>query len=115
MIENTGGESGTRRIRLEAGWTYRIHMADGRVCSFDLTSPRQTWILLPRTARGLPTDASRQDWMLVIDETVELQRGRPVTVQIFEDSGSSWTWVGSTPNRVLRASETDLPVSISWR
>lgn len=82
-------------------------MADGTVCSFDMTKPRQAWILPPPAGRGVPTDANRQDWMLVIDEPVRLQRGRQVSVQVFEDSGSTWTWVGSTPNRVVRASETE--------
>jgi len=102
-------------IELEAGWTYRVYMADGTVCSFDMTKPRQAWILPPPAGRGVPTDANRQDWMLVIDEPVRLQRGRQVSVQVFEDSGSTWTWVGSTPNRVVRASETELPISTPWQ
>lgn len=104
-----------RAITLEQGWTYRVYMADGKACSFDMTNPRQTWILPPPADRGVPRDARRQDWMLVLDETVELRRGSQLSVQVFEDSGSVWTWMGSTPNRVVRVGEGGLPISMPWR
>lgn len=114
-MEHVGRARERRTITLEAGWTYRVFMADDKVCSFDLTKPGQAWILPPPVNRGTPTDASRQDWMLVIDDGVELQRGRRLSVHVFEDSGTSWTWIGSTPNRVTRASKSELPVFVPWR
>ena len=105
----------SRTTALEPGWTYRVEMADGTVCSFDLTTPRQVWALPPRAREGVPVEAARQDWMLVIDEAVELQRGQAVTARVLEESGSTWTWTGAPPNRVVRTSTSEPSVTVAWR
>lgn len=101
-------------LTMEYGFTYRLQLTDGQTCTFDLSQPRQIWVCPPPPLiERLRT--TRNDWMLVIDDTVTLRRGHPTTVRVFEEAGSTWTYVSAPPLRIVCISKTSLPTTWDWR
>lgn len=96
-------------LQLEVGRNYRVTLLGGGQCHFDLSRPREIWVRPPPSPSLWTT---RNDWMLVLDPIVVLRRGQPTAVRVFEEAGSTWTYVSAPPKRITFASKPEFPITV---